>query len=122
MLAPDILDLHLDIWARWVLSGGSAIKGLYYPSATPEHRYARRGGAAAPQVLLAPDMSGAEIAEQVDRVMARLRLHNELWFNAVYARHIDTGPDEIRAQRLKLSLDEFRWALYAGKRWLRKVL
>lgn len=122
MVDADIADLYLEVWARWIVSDRAGIRSLWYPAATPEHRYARRGGAAAPHALLAPEMDGVEMAEQVDGLMAQLKLHNIYWYDGLSARYTTEGPDEMRAQRLGLKLAVFRACVYAGKRWVRQRL
>jgi hypothetical protein len=112
VITSEQLNAYLELWARWVLADAQALRGLWYPSATPEHRWARRGGvlSAPPVTPLAPDCEAAEQARHVDRVMGRLRQYRQVWFAAVLLYYVG---DPARVNRHHY---------YAARRWLRRQL
>jgi hypothetical protein len=108
-LTAEGLDAALELWARYVVSDRQQIRGLWYPQETPEHRYARRGGAAHVPAThaLTPDLCRQSLADRVDTAMADLLNHNAKWFHAIRTHYVDGGNGFKREH------------LYAGKRWLR---
>lgn len=111
MLSAEALDAYLELWARYVISDRRMIRGLWYPSETPEHRYARRGGGAHVSRITpaaqSPRHDVMQLADQVDSAMAKLMAHNARWYHAVRTHYVGSGTGAKPAH------------LYAGRRWLR---
>lgn len=119
MISPDTLDALLTLWARAKLNDNLALRRLWYPSATPEEKYARRGGAAP---AANHDPGDPEAFERVDRAMAMLREHRRTLYAAIHQRWLTIGPDESRAKRLGVPVETFKSRLDAANRWLREEL
>jgi hypothetical protein len=122
MIDAEYLDVLLEIWARAQLADRGAYRGLWYPTATPVHKYAQRGGAplsTAPAYDSSPDAF-----ERVDRAMGKLKMQspNPLMYDAIHQRLLGEGPDERRARQLRISPDRFKIALGSARRWLRREL
>lgn len=119
MISAEHLDVLLEIWARGVMGEGSIYRGLWYPRATPEHRYATRGGIMSSGRATSPAGEAADAFEQTDAAMARLRAETPLWHAVIVQRWCEPGPDELRARRLNLNPEKFKSALGSARRWLR---
>lgn len=120
MIPAEDLDNLLNLWATVKLRDGSAYRRLWYPSATTEERFARRGGAAPGEA--STDPGDPEAFERMDRAMAKLRLKRRGYYAAIHQRWLETGPDESRAKRLGVSITLFHSRLESAKRWLRDEL
>lgn len=123
MISAEHLDALLELWAKAKLSDGGALRALWYPSSTAEHRFARRGGSAPRASLVTPVGASSDAFERVDRAIAKLRQsRNPLFYSVLTERLLGTGPDESRAKRLNLPLDRFQMTLNSARRWLRQEL
>lgn len=113
----------LEIWAAWYVANGRVYRQLWYPSGTSEHRYARAGGIRSSPVSTTFEGDSASlVAEQVDGVLARLRLHRRPWFNAVTIRTLDASPIELQAQALHTNVRSLQRNYDGGIRWLRREM
>ena len=110
MITTEQLDAYLELWVRWVLADAQTLRGLWYPSATPEHRWALRGGvmSAPPVSPLAPDCEAAEQARLMDRAMCALRVYRQAWYWAVLIYYVG-DPAKVN-----------RHHYYAARRWLKR--
>jgi hypothetical protein len=119
MITAEHLDALLEIWARGAMGEGSIYRGLWYPRATPEHRYATRGGIASSGHATTTVGEAADAFEAMDALLARLRVYSELWYQVIVQRWCAPGPDELRARRLNLDPEKYKSALGSARRWLR---
>lgn len=122
MISPETLNAYLELWAKAKLSEGGAYRALWYPSATAEERYLRRGGIGSSSQG-PTSVSGADVFERVDAAIAKLRQsRNPFWYSALHQRYLEIGPDETRAARLRITPEKFKSALGSARRFLRQEL
>lgn len=129
-LTPAQLEVYLSIWSTWVRADRAHIRRLWYPPCTAEYQAARKRAMYATAIPgthlydtdFSPDFTTHEQALVVDRALAKLKVHQPKWFEVVEARAVLAGPDEVRAQRLRMGMNNYRKYLYAGQRWLRQAI
>lgn len=119
MIDPEYLDALLELWAREVLGDRAVYRGLGYPPATPEERWARRGGLPPASNPVSPVSEAPDAFVRIDRAMAGLRGANPMWFAVLRERMLAPGPDESRARRLRIEPRVFKIRLGSARRWLR---
>jgi hypothetical protein len=118
VISSEHLDALLEIWAHGVIGDGSVYRNLWYPRHTAVEGWLKRGGISSTPAQ--HDMiDGADAFELADRAMAVLQHHRGCWYDVIVQRFCSTGPDEVRAQRLGIHVDEFKAKLASARRWLR---
>jgi hypothetical protein len=118
MISSEHLDSLLEIWARGVAGEGSTYRNLWYPRHTAVEGWLKRGGVSHHPAQY--DLfDGVDAFELTDKAMALLQHHRGCWYDVIVQRFCAQGPDEIRAQRLGIHLDEFKAKLASARRWLR---
>ena len=121
-MSPAEFDNLLELWARSRVSDVTTLRALWYPSATAEHRFARRGGL--PPALFAPtpEVDVGQQVDLVDRAIAALKQHHELWYRCLTSRYFEAGPDERRASQVRLDTRTYQMKVASAKRWVKRSM
>ena len=115
-LYGDALTSALEIWAQHKLADGSSLRRLWYPSSTPEYKFALRRTVEVRSHPLDVDYTFEDIAVAVDRIAAQLRKTNRPYYRVIEVAYLTIGTDSAKANRMGMSYNAYRQRLYRARK------
>lgn len=117
-LFGDALTAALEIWAQHKLADGATLRRLWYPSSTPEYKFALQKDVSVRTHNLDVDYTFEDIALTLDKVLAQMRKANRPYYRVIEVAMLTIGTDQSKANRMGMSYNNYRQRLYRARKYL----